>query len=146
MNPFGQTDASPMNTTDESDSQHVLPPCKDSINCLDQYSDQKSITHNEKYSHPCRFSELCTNIHDMSHCMQFTHIKTGASKCKDDGNCRKVTDPVHRYTYRHTDLPDLLYPCREGKACSNQSFQHKSRYSHCEKINILAASESSSGK
>ncbi len=113
-----------------------LTPCKDSIYCLDQYSLEKSTSHNENFSHPCRFTDSCQHIHRMPHCIQFTHNKHDASKCHQDANCKQVIDPIHRYSYRHTDLPDLLYPCRHQQRCRNSSFEHRKKYFHGERINI----------
>ncbi len=123
---------------DEPSNNHekieYLPPCKDSIYCLDQYSTEKSLSHNQRYSHPCRFSELCQNIHNMSHCIQFTHNKLDIPKCQLDTNCTKLNDPVHRCSFRHTGLPDYLYPCRYQQECRNSSFEHRTKYFHGEKI------------
>jgi hypothetical protein len=127
-------------TDDDDESEEQSPPaeltsCKNSIYCLDQYS-QKSTSHNRKYSHPCRFSELCLHINRTPHCIQFTHHKHDVPKCQQDVKCKQVIDPVHRYSYRHTDLSDLLYPCRDQQRCLNTTFEHRKKYFHGERINL----------
>jgi hypothetical protein len=118
---------------DNQQKKHQIP-CKDSIYCLDQYSTEKSSSHNQKYSHPCLYSELCQNIQKMPHCMQFTHHKHDVPKCSRDTKCPEVTDPAHRCSYRHTGLSDYLYPCRDQEGCRNTSFDHRKKYFHGEKI------------
>jgi hypothetical protein len=50
----------------------------------------------------------------MPHCIEFTHHKHDVPKCHEDTKCAQVIDPsVHRCSYRHTGLPDYLYPCRD---------------------------------
>ncbi|CAF1357620.1 unnamed protein product [Adineta steineri] len=124
-------------TVDDDDNQPTkhLPPCKDSIYCLDQYSQEKSLTHNQQYSHPCRFSELCRDINTIPHCAQLTHGKHDVPKCHYDKNCRKLNDPQHRCSYRHTNLPDYLHPCRNHGQCRNLSFEHRKTFFHGEQIN-----------
>jgi hypothetical protein len=124
---------------DHSEEYHhveFLPPCENSIYCLDQYSPEKSLNHNQTCSHPCPFSELCRNIHSIPHSMQYTHNKHDVPKCPHDTNCKKVIEPIHRYSYRHTGLSDLLYPCRYQKGCRDMSFEHRKRYFHGEHINL----------
>ncbi|CAF3182975.1 unnamed protein product [Rotaria sp. Silwood2] len=98
--------------------EHLIP-CKDSIYCLDQYSPQKSLNHNQTYSYPCRFPELCRNIHDVPHSIQFTHNKHDVPQCKCDMNCSNLTDPAHRFYYRHAGLPNYLIPCWNQQQCQN---------------------------
>ncbi|CAF4238022.1 unnamed protein product [Rotaria sp. Silwood2] len=120
--------------------EHLIP-CKDSIYCLDQYSTEKSLSHNQTYSHPCRFSELCRNIHDVPHGIQFTHNKHDVPQCKYDMNCSNLTDPAHRSSYRHTGLSDYLVPCRNQQQCRNSTFEHRKKYFHGEKINTLTVNQ-----
>lgn len=134
-----------MATKQDSQSTRSLPPCRYSTHCTDQYSPDKSSTHNRKYSHPCRFSELCKDIYDVSHSTQFTHTKHDVPQCQSDGNCSKTTDPVHRYTFRHRGLPDLLYPCRYQERCQNTAAEHREKYSHGENLGATNNKESSSG-
>lgn len=119
------------------------PLCKDTIHCLAQYSNEESAQHNQRYCHPCRFSELCRMKNDVSHCKQFIHIETRAIPCRYGRECRDIIDPIHRYKYRHHNLPDLLYPCRRSQ-CDNKSFEHRKRYSHREKIHIKLPSKNPS--
>ncbi|CAF5045329.1 unnamed protein product, partial [Rotaria sp. Silwood1] len=116
----------------QKDHQQIghLTPCKNSIYCLDQYSLEESFSHNQTYSHPCRFSELCRKNNTKPHCIQFTHSKHDVPKCHHDTNCTQVNDPVHRCSYRHTDLPDYLYPCRDQQKCHNSTFEHRKKYFH----------------
>ena len=113
-----------------------LISCRDSIHCLDQYSSTQSAIHNTKYSHPCRFADLCQHIHRTPHCKQFTHHQHNVPKCRQDNICTQIADPVHRYSYRHTDLPDLLYPCRYQNRCRDVSQEHRKKFFHGEKINL----------
>ncbi|CAF3066365.1 unnamed protein product [Rotaria sp. Silwood2] len=123
--------------SDESkENQQIehLTPCKYSIYCLDQYSPEKSLSHNQTYSHPCRFSELCRNIRDVPHSIQFTHSKNDVSLCKQDEHCSLVIDPVHRCSCRHSNLPDYLVPCRDQQKCHNSTIAHRKKYFHGEKV------------
>jgi hypothetical protein len=110
----------------------VLTPCRDSIYCLLQYSREHSESHNKKYSHPCRFSELCRSKSDHPH---LEHTPHPVSLCRYDQNCRERTDPVHRAQYRHTDLSDFLIPCRYQTHCKDKNRpEHRIKYFHGEKI------------
>ena len=113
--------------------QKKLPSCRDSINCLRQMSRD----HYEKYSHPCRFSELCRNKDQEPHLTHETHETT---RCKFDKDCRHLDDPYHRAKYRHTDLPDFLIPCRDQTTCRDRSSKHRIKYSHGQKIDLFSAS------
>ncbi|CAF1118764.1 unnamed protein product [Rotaria sp. Silwood1] len=123
--------------------EHLIP-CKDSIYCFDQYSPEKSLSHNQTYSHPCCFSELCRNIHDIPHSIQFTHNKHDVPQCKDDMNCSNLTDPAHRSSYRHTDLPDYLVPCSNQQQCRNFTSEHRKKHFHGEKIDTLTINQNTS--
>ena len=117
-----------------SNKDESLKPCKDSINCLLQYSPNESQKHNKKYSHPCRFSELCRSPHDHPH---LEHIVHQVPMCSDNKRCRELIDPFHRAQYRHSDLPDFLVPCRNPHKCYNKSVEHRTKYSHGEKVSVL---------
>ena len=105
-----------------------LKPCPDNINCLHQYAPDGN-SHNSKFSHPCRFAELCRNKE-----AHLTHKPHPCPQCRADGKCEKVTDPYHRAQYRHTDLPDFLIPCRDQSKCQNKSIDHLKQYSHGEQV------------
>jgi hypothetical protein len=107
-----------------------LEPCRDSVNCLLQYSSTESESHNKKYSHPCRYSELCQSMSNHPHLEHHPHR---VPICRYDKHCRDLGNPVHRALYRHSDLPDFLFPCRDQKNCKNTSTQHRIQYSHGEK-------------
>ncbi|CAF3858763.1 unnamed protein product, partial [Rotaria sp. Silwood1] len=109
-----------------NDNDSSLTPCPDSIYCLIQYSEEGS-THNSKYSHPCRFSELCRD----QEC-HFTHEPHQVIQCSADRNCKDLCNPIHRAQYRHTGWPDFLIPCRDQQKCRNESDQHRLKYSHGE--------------
>jgi uncharacterized protein (TIGR02452 family) len=110
--------------------QKKLNPCRDSINCLRQTSDD----HCKKYSHPCRYSELCRNKDNEPHLIHETHqVET----CSFDKSCQFLDDPYHRAKYRHTGLPDFLIPCRDQTLCHNRSLDHRMKYSHGEKIDRI---------
>jgi uncharacterized protein (TIGR02452 family) len=110
-----------------------LIPCRDSVNCLLQYSSDNSESHNKKYSHPCRYSELCRSIGDHPHLEHIPHL---VSLCQYDKNCRQLIDPIHRAQYRHSNLPDFLLPCRYQKNCRDKTNEHRIKYSHGEKISL----------
>lgn len=124
-NALPSPDSSPRNQQKPSSS--TLPPCRDSIYCLNQ----NSRDHTEQYSHPCRFNELCRQPEKEPHLIHECH---NISKCPDDKGCSKRTDPVHRAQYHHTGLPDYLIPCRYQDICYNSTSEHRIRYSHGEEI------------
>ncbi|CAF4422869.1 unnamed protein product [Rotaria sp. Silwood2] len=105
-----------------------LIPCPDNINCLIQYSEQ-GPTHNSKFSHPCRFAELCRNQEP-----HLIHESRQVSKCILDRHCSDLCDPFHRAQYRHTDLPYFLIPCRDQENCQDRSDEHRIKYSHGERV------------
>ncbi|CAF1327794.1 unnamed protein product [Rotaria sordida] len=114
-----------------------LTPCSDSIYCLIQYSEEGS-THNSKYSHPCRFSELCRDPEP-----HLTHEIHQVPRCNFDRNCKDLCNPIHRGQYRHTGWPDFLIPCRDQEKCRDQSDQHRIKYSHGERVMELIKASSS---
>ncbi|CAF0884471.1 unnamed protein product [Adineta ricciae] len=105
-----------------------LKPCKDSIYCLLQYSSDVP-EHNLTYSHPCRYSELCSEREP-----HLTHEPHRAPKCDNGRSCDKLDDPVHRAAYRHTNLPDFLIPCFHQSRCNNKSSKHRKDYFHGERV------------
>ncbi|CAF0814889.1 unnamed protein product [Adineta steineri] len=111
-----------------SKSMTSLVPCPNNVNCLLQLSDNAN-THNAKYSHPCRFSELCRNRE-----AHLTHESHRVPFCKHDENCNKLIDAFHRAEYRHTGMPDFLIPCRFTERCDDRSDKHRMRYSHGEQV------------
>ena len=113
------------------DDKPALTRCRDSVNCLLQYSSDASKSHNKKYSHPCHYSELCRSISDHPH---LEHNPRSIPLCLYDKNCRDRAVPIHRAQYRHTDLPDFLYPCQYQRNCSNKTIKHRMKYSHGEQI------------
>jgi hypothetical protein len=88
----------------------------------------------EQYSHPCRFNELCRRQADEPH---LNHERHNVSRCSDDKDCSKKTDPVHRATYRHTGLPDYLCPCRYQDTCYEKSPEHRIRFFHGEELPLV---------
>ncbi|CAF1010364.1 unnamed protein product [Rotaria sordida] len=108
-------------------SSPKLPPCSESVYCLRQ----QIRDHTKKYSHPCRFNELCRNKAHESHLVHENHK---VSKCPNDVNCSERTNPVHRAKYRHTDLPDYLIPCRYQEECYDRSKQHRMKFFHGEEL------------
>ncbi|CAF1026916.1 unnamed protein product [Adineta steineri] len=118
-------DSSP---ADVGDQDLPLIPCPDNVNCLLQLSPNET-THNSKYSHPCRFSELCRN-----HEPYLTHEPHQVPNCQYDDKCDKLIDPIHRASYRHTDWPDFLVPCRFRQECRDKSDKHRIKYSHGEQV------------
>ncbi len=88
---------SPFSTT-------TLKPCPESVNCLERESPE----HNSKYSHPCRYSELCRNKQDEPYLM---HAQHKVPKCQYDGECPRLADPVHHASYRHMNMADFFIPC-----------------------------------
>ncbi|CAF1251272.1 unnamed protein product [Didymodactylos carnosus] len=108
----------------------ALKPCDDSVYCLQQNSSK----HTNQYSHPCGFSELCTRKAKEPH---LTHERHNALKCAQDKNCLEKHDPVHRATYRHTNLPDYLIPCRKQTNCLDKSPKHRIKYFHGETLPLI---------
>ncbi|CAF3925214.1 unnamed protein product [Adineta steineri] len=108
----------------------TLKPCKDSIYCLQQHSSK----HKKQYSHPCGYSELCIRKAKEPY---LTHERHNALKCAQDRNCLEKHDPIHRATYRHTNLPDYLIPCRKQTNCPDQSSKHRIKYFHGENLPLI---------
>ena len=104
-----------------------LPPCQDSVYCLHQ----NLPDHIAKYSHPCRFSELCRNQASEPH---LVHLRHDVPRCTDDENCTQKHDPIHRAKYRHKNLPDYLFPCRNQAQCRDTTTEHRIKHSHGEKL------------
>ncbi|CAF1419003.1 unnamed protein product [Adineta ricciae] len=109
-----------------------LIPCRENVNCLLQLSNEKD--HNSKFSHPCRFSELCRNRE-----ANLTHEPHQAPTCVMDKDCSRLIDPHHRAQYRHTGLPDYLLPCRHQRKCDDTSEKHRIKYSHGEQVYELSS-------
>jgi hypothetical protein len=110
-------------------SPSSLTPCQDSVNCLKRELPE----HNTKYSHPCRYSELCENMNAEPH---LTHTPHKISKCKFDRSCSQLEDPVHRGSYRHSKMPDFFIPCRHQQSCYDKSPKHRQLYSHGEQVPV----------
>lgn len=108
----------------------ILKACRDGRDCLLQY--ENSTEHNATYLHPCCWSELCREMNgNNKHAHQFTHTHHHAILCKyGSEECNTVTDPEHRRTYRHEDLPDFLMPCRYKDQCRDRSTEHLKKYEH----------------
>jgi uncharacterized protein (TIGR02452 family) len=111
------------------DDRPKVEPCRDNVNCLIQYSSHDASDHNAKYSHPCRFSELCKKKEP-----HLTHEPHHVSMCKNDQTCSRLDDPVHRAEYRHSDLADFLVPCRSKATCRDKTEEHRTKYSHGENV------------
>jgi hypothetical protein len=105
----------------------VFTPCPDSVYCLQQ----NSFDHTVKYSHPCRFNELCRNKATESH---LVHERHNVSVCSRNEKCSEIEDPVHRAKYRHTNLPDYLVPCPSQNECYDKSSKHRIEYFHGEAL------------
>ena len=118
--------------TSKSDHKQI-DPCRYGVNCRLQFATNNSV-HNSKYSHPCRFAEHCRNPDNE---IYLTHEPLNVKLCKYDKNCRDRTKPFHRCQYQHTDLPYYLIPCRDQSNCTNQSENHRMKYSHGEQIGPL---------
>ncbi|CAF3772805.1 unnamed protein product [Rotaria sp. Silwood1] len=108
-----------------------LTPCSYGINCLTQFSDDGS-THNSKYSHPCRFAELCRDLEP-----HLTHEPRRATACAFDQKCKSLSDPYHRAKYRHSGLPYFLSPCRYQSKCKDNTEKHRIKYSHGEVLEMV---------
>ena len=109
-----------------------LTPCRESIYCIHQFE----ADHNAKYSHPCRFNELCRNKDSEANLVHEIH---DVPQCSDDENCSKKADPVHRATYRHTNFPDYLIPCRYQRECRDKSSDHRIKYFHGETLSSFTS-------
>ena len=133
-------------TKGPSDAKHYgsssLKPCRDNVNCLLHYATNESgAGHNAKFSHPCRFSELCQNKEP-----HLTHDDHSSPLCTYDKDCKKLTDPFHRAKYRHTNLPDFLIPCRHHTKCHDKSNEHRIKYSHGEQVFENKSTTTADGK
>lgn len=117
-----------------------LIPCSSGINCLIQFSDNGS-SHNSKYSHPCRFAELCRDYEP-----HLTHEPRRATPCSLDQKCKLLVDPHHRAKYRHSGLPYFLIPCRYQSKCRDMTEKHRIKYSHGEQVLETMAKLPSKGK
>ena len=71
---------------------------------------------NKRYFHLCQFDDLCQYMNRIPHCKQFIHHQHDVPNCRYDTVCRLITDPVHHFSYRHTDLPDLFFACRNYRS------------------------------
>ncbi|CAF2052681.1 unnamed protein product [Rotaria magnacalcarata] len=67
------------NSKPPSEASLKIPPCRDSVHCLNQESKDRI----GKYSHPCRFNELCRNKHSEPHLVHECH---NIYKCSDSEN------------------------------------------------------------
>ncbi|CAF0966811.1 unnamed protein product [Adineta ricciae] len=114
-------------TASSSVAPSKLPPCRDSIYCL--LLEDKD--HTVKYSHRCRFNELCRNKDKEPH---LTHEPHRVPQCSDDKDCSNRTNPLHRAQFRHTGLPDFLIPCRNEDNCYGKTTEHLIKYFHGEEI------------
>ncbi|CAF1451889.1 unnamed protein product, partial [Didymodactylos carnosus] len=65
-------------------------------------------------------------------------------KCQYDRSCRELENPVHRASYRHSNMPDFFIPCRYHQNCKDKSSKHRQLYSHGEQVPIPG--DASSGK
>jgi uncharacterized protein (TIGR02452 family) len=110
-------------------SSSTLKPCPESVNCLQR----EDTDHNHKYSHPCRYSELCQNVQNEPH---LTHAPHKVSNCRYDLDCRQLEDPVHRASYRHSNMADFFIPCHFQKECRDKSSKHRKMYSHGEQVPV----------
>jgi hypothetical protein len=129
--PYG--DESPLVPKDEPSPSVNQPtklvPCRDSINCLRQ----EDTDHMKKYAHPCPYAELCRQKNKEPH---LTHESYVLCHCSMGKLCEKLDDPLHRAKYRHTDMPDLLIPCRYQQQCHDKSYEHRSKFSHGEYVEL----------
>jgi hypothetical protein len=125
--PFNRSRARPSPRSPPPIPSSKLPACHDSVYCLNQ----SSKDHTNEYSHPCRFNELCRRAADEPH---LVHERHNVSKCSKDRDCSEQTDPVHRAKYRHTNLPDYLFPCRHQEGCYDKSSDHRIKYFHGEEL------------
>lgn len=116
-----------VNAAGSNGKKRVLPPCRYSINCLQQGSED----HCKKYSHPCRFADAC---HNQDKEPYLTHQPRDVDICVSGKSCKQIDDAYHRASYRHRDLPDFLFPCRDQERCTDKSFKHRMKFSHGEKL------------
>ncbi|CAF2547621.1 unnamed protein product [Rotaria sp. Silwood2] len=117
-----------------------ITPCPCGINCLIQFSD-KGLHHNSKYSHPCRFADLCQNLEP-----HLIHELHPVSACPFDQNCKRLGDAYHRAEYLHSGLPYFLIPCRYQGQCRDNTEKHRIKYSHGEKVLEAMKKPSPQGK
>ncbi|CAF3434099.1 unnamed protein product [Rotaria socialis] len=106
----------------------VRASCPKSIDCPIQFSNDGK-DHNSKFSHPCRFAELCRDPE-----AHLTHETRQVTTCELDKKCQSLCDPIHRALYRHTDLPYFLIPCKFQATCTDVSDKHCIKYSHGQRV------------
>ena len=111
---------------------HRLTPCKHSVNCLFR----EDPNHVKTYSHPCQYAELCRQKNKEPYLTHEPHV---VDQCRMDQSCKKLDDPVHRANYRHTGMPDFLIPCRYQQLCDERPYEHRTKFSHGEQIDISPA-------
>ena len=105
-----------------------LQPCSDGIYCLTQFS-ANGADHNAKYSHPCRFADLCRQPE-----ANLTHQPHQVPQCPFDKNCENLIDPIHRSQFHHTGWPYFLIPCYNQGRCTIKTKNHLIKYSHGERV------------
>ncbi|CAF3772226.1 unnamed protein product [Rotaria sp. Silwood1] len=120
----------PLKVTPSPLISSTLPPCQDSIYCLLQ----NEKDHIDKYSHPCRFNELCRQQSSEPHLI---HKQHDIPMCLEDRSCSQRSNPVHRAEYRHTGLPDYLIPCRFQETCFDKAADHRMKFFHGEEIPLI---------
>ncbi|CAM2714093.1 unnamed protein product [Rotaria socialis] len=107
----------------------ALKPCRDGADCLLQHNG--STEHNECFSHPCCWLDLCRDIDKSDHSRCYTHSTDDIDECKyGAAHCAKLGDLEHRRTHRHNGLPYLLMPCKHNAQCSDRSTEHLKKYKH----------------
>ncbi|CAF4734862.1 unnamed protein product, partial [Rotaria sp. Silwood1] len=112
-----------------SNNIQSLKPCRDGADCSLHHDGD--IQHNEYYSHPCRWLDLCRNINENEHLRHYTHSIDGIKECRrGTGHCPELGDPEHRRTYRHDGLPYLLAPCKYNSQCQDRSIEHLKKFKH----------------
>jgi hypothetical protein len=106
-----------------------LIPCHDSINCLRREDND----HMKKYSHPCEYAELCRHKNKEPY---LTHESYVVDNCSKGQSCKELDNPAHRAKYRHIGMPDFLISCRYQQQCHDKSYEHCSKYSHGEYVEL----------
>ncbi|CAF4653507.1 unnamed protein product [Rotaria sp. Silwood1] len=128
-----------------SNNIQSLKPCRDGADCSLHHDGD--IQHNEYYSHPCRWLDLCRNINENEHLRHYTHSIDGIKECRrGTDHCPELGDPEHRRTYRHV-VSNTKQECKYGSSCREQSDPtHCNQFHHPTRTSLFVAPATTGGQ
>ena len=88
-----------------------LPLCDKGIECELAHD----LEHMKGMRHLCLHGRSCRQRDDAEHMKQFVHLEK--PECPSGGHCALLSDVDHRAKFHHSNMWDLLRPCRYGRAC-----------------------------